>query len=179
MPLTAQITLSVLAHEASSGDLSRTLRVTPANYALGITDGTGANQAQVAWSASRSGSATTTTDFDLSALADTRDGAAVSVAFTAVKFLYIRNASATNPLWVGTNAAIPVGSFATNHWAGTPISRGATTTGALVVLQGGIVAISMPTDSGVAVSGTSKILRITGIVDHAYDIVLVGEGTVT
>jgi len=43
MALNAQITLSILAHETSSGDLSRTLRATPANYALSLGDGTGAN----------------------------------------------------------------------------------------------------------------------------------------
>ena len=75
MALSAQINLLLMAHETSSGDLSRTLRATPASYSLAIADGTGDNQAQVVWSASRTAT-TSNDDLMLSALADTRDGAA-------------------------------------------------------------------------------------------------------
>ena len=48
MALNSQINISLIAHETSSGDLSQTIRVTPASYAAALTTGTGANQAQVA-----------------------------------------------------------------------------------------------------------------------------------
>ena len=53
MPLNAQVAVSIVAHETAAGDLSRQMRVTPATYAMLFTDGTGANQAQVVWSDSR------------------------------------------------------------------------------------------------------------------------------
>ena len=40
MALNAQVNLSLLAHETASGDLSSTIRVTPASYAAAIGDGT-------------------------------------------------------------------------------------------------------------------------------------------
>ena len=86
MALNAQIALSILAHETSIGDLSRTLRATPANYALSLTDGTGANQAQVVWSDSRTAT-TSNDDLTLWNLSDTRDGASVTVAFTQIKLV--------------------------------------------------------------------------------------------
>lgn len=149
MALNAQITLSILAHETSSGDLSRTLRATPANYALSLGDGTGANQAQVAWSDSRTVSGPSET-LTLSSLSDTRDGASVSVALTAVKVAYIRNAHATTALNV----------------AGGPFGSGYT-------LPAGAAAVHAdPSAGGLAATAVT----VTGA---AYDIVLIGEGTVT
>lgn len=94
MPLNAQLTLSILAHESSSGDLSRSLRATPVSYAASIADGTGANQAQVVWSATRTLSGASET-LNLAALADTRDGSPATVTITAVKVAYIRNKGAS------------------------------------------------------------------------------------
>ena len=109
MALTAQIALSILAHETSSGDLSRTLRATPANYAIRLTDGTGANQAQVVWSDARTAT-TSNDDLTLWNLSDTRDGASVTVAFTQVKLVYVKNTSSTQVLRIG--GASGVGAFA-------------------------------------------------------------------
>lgn len=162
MALTAQIALSILAHETSSGDLSRTLRATPANYALTLTDGTGANQAQVVWSDSRTAT-TSNDDLSLASLADTRDGAAVVVAFTQVKFVYVRNTHATANLRIG--GAVGLGVF-----AGLPV------TVAMTLPPGGGYMFSAPTDSGV-VAGIARFAAESG--SCTYDIVLIGEGTVT
>ena len=45
MALNAQIMLSILAHETSAGDMSKTLRATPATYSASLSDGTAAYQA--------------------------------------------------------------------------------------------------------------------------------------
>ena len=152
MSLSAQITISLLAHEASNGDLSRTLRATPANYSLSLADGTGANQAQVAWSDSRTLAGASET-LNLTALADTRDGAAVTVALSAVKALYAKN--------TGTAALT---------FAGAPFPAGGQ-----AVAPGGSVVQCDPTAGGMAASG----LTVTGSAGCAYDLVLIGEGTVT
>jgi hypothetical protein len=152
MALTAQVTISLLAHEVTSGDLSRTLRATPANYSMPLTDGTGASQAQVVWSGARTLAGASET-LNLTALSDTRDGAAVTVALTAVKSLYVRNSGTV-----------------TLTFAGAPFSAGGQ-----AVAPGGAAVQCDPTAAGMAASGVT----VTGSVGGAYDIVLVGEGTVT
>ena len=148
MPLNAQLTLSILAHETSSGDLSRTLRATPVSYAASLGDGTGANQAQVAWSATRTLAGSSET-LNLAALGDTRDGSPATVTITAVKVAYVRNKGAS---------AITV--------AGLPITS----------VAAGAAAMHCDTSAaGIAAGGVT----VTGTVGGEYDIVLIGEGTVT
>lgn len=153
MALNAQILLSILAHETSAGDLSKTLRATPASYSASLTDGTAANQAQVVWSGTRTLSGSSQT-LNLASLADTRDGAAVSVAITAVKAAYVRNSHAS--------LAISL--------AGAPFP-----TGGVSIAAGGAYAQIDPTATGMA-TGT---VTVTGTVGGTYDIVLIGEGSVT
>lgn len=152
MPLNAQLAVSIVAHETAAGDLSRQMRVTPATYAMLFTDGTGANQAQVVWSDSRtlSGSSETLT---LSSLSDTRDGAAVTVGLTAVKAAYARNTHASIPLTL----------------SGGPFGSGVT------AAPGGCVAIVDPTAAG----SSASAVTVAGSAGGTYDIVLIGEGTVT
>jgi hypothetical protein len=152
MALSAQITLNILAHETSSGDLSRTLRATPASYALSLADGTAASQAQVVWSDSRTLAGASET-LNLSSLSDTRDGAAAIVSVVAVKALYAKN--------TGT---------ATLTFAGSPFSAGGQ-----AVAPGGAIAQCDPTAAGMAASGVT----VTGSVGCTYDIILIGEGSVT
>jgi hypothetical protein len=153
MALNAQIMLSILAHETSSGDLSRTLRATPASYSAVLSDGTAAYQAQVVWSDSRTLAGSSET-LNLATLADTRDGAAVSVAITAVKTVYIKNSHASASL----------------TFAGSPLPAGG-----LVVAAGGGYAQIDPTATGM----TAGTITVTGSAGATYDIVLIGEGTVT
>jgi len=153
MSLNAQITLSILAHETSVADIARTLRATPASYSAVLSDGTAAYQAQVVWSDSRTivGSGET---LNLASLPDTRDGAVVSVAITAVKAFYIRNSHASSLL----------------TFAGLPLP-----TSGLAVAAGGAYVQVDPTAAGM----TAGTITVTGPAGATYDIVLIGEGSVT
>lgn len=153
MALSAQVNLSVVAHETSSGDLSSALRATPAVYTTLFSDGTAANQAQVVWSDSRTLSGSSET-LNLSALPDTRDGAVVSVAITAVKAVYVRNSHAS----VGIT------------FAGSPFPAGG-----LAVAAGGAVVQVDPSAAGMSAS----TVTVTGSAGATYDIVFVGEGSVS
>jgi hypothetical protein len=152
MAFSAQITLSLLAHESEAGDISTALRVTPASYAVAMTDGTAANQAQVAWSDNRTLSSSSET-LALSALPDVRSGATVTVTITAVKAYYVRNRGASSLAFAG--APFPA--------AGLTVAAGA------VAMQSDQSAAGMSA-SGVTVTGTSG---------GSYDIVLFGEGSVS
>lgn len=154
MSLSAQIALSLIAHETSSEDLARQTRVTPVSYATAVGNGPGANQAQVAWSDSRTLSGTTET-LTLSGLADTRDGVAVTVSFTALKAVYIKNTHASLPL-----TASPAG-LATNS--------------KYVIAPGGAAVHITPTAAGDAYTS----IVIAGTAGGTYDIVLIGNGSVS
>lgn len=151
MALTAQIALSILAHETSNGDLSRSLRATPANYATTLTDGTGAGQAQAAWSGVRTLSGSSAV-LNLSSLADVRDGAAATVTLTAVKAVYVRNAGTTSLTFAG--APFPAGG--------------------LVVAAGAVAVLCDPSAAGMAAASVT----VTGTTGGSYEIVLIGEGSV-
>jgi hypothetical protein len=163
MALDAQILLSILAHETSSGDISQTLRVTPATYSLALSDGTGANQAQIAWSDSRTAT-TANDDLVVTSLADTRDGASVTVAFSSVKIVYVRNKSANSNLLLGLSGITNFGGF--------PQAGG-------FVPSGGCYFIAAPSDAGITVLAghVARLRADSGTAD--YDIILIGEGTVT
>lgn len=152
MAFSAQITLSLLAHESEVGDISTALRVTPASYAVAMTDGTAANQAQVAWSDNRTLSSSSET-LALSALPDVRSGATVTVTITAVKAYYVRNRGASSLAFAG--APFPA--------AGLTVAAGA------VAMQ------SDQTTAGMSASGVT----VTGTSGGSYDIVLFGEGSVS
>jgi hypothetical protein len=103
MSTSAQIQISVLAHEATTGDLHSTMRVTPANYSLVLENSAGT----VVWSDSGSVGANSTVNIDLANLTDDRG----TVAFTSVRFVYIKN--------IGTGA-LTIAAAGSNPWAGTP-----------------------------------------------------------
>jgi hypothetical protein len=151
MPLNAQILLSVLAHETDSGDISRTLRATPATYSLSLADGTGENQAQVVWSDSRTLSGASET-LNASSLTDDRG----TVALSALKAVYVRNAS------TATLTVTPSGSAAA--FGGTHHVR-----------PGGVAVAVAPDATGMA-AGEAVVAGSAGA---TYDIILIGEGTVT
>jgi len=150
MALDAQILLSILAHETSSGDISRTLRATPASYSLILSDGTGANQAQVVWSDAAT-LAGTSASLNASSLADDRG----TISISAVKAMYFKNTS-------GDTLTV------------TPATPGAFG-GTYTVRAGGAVVVAAPDAIGLA-AGT---LTIGGVAGQTYEIILIGEGTVT
>lgn len=152
MALNAQVNLSLLAHETSSGDLSSTIRVTPASYAAALTNGTGASQADVVWSATKTLSGSSQT-LNLAALPDIRDGVTATVTITAVKALYVRNTGAS-PL----------------AFAGAPFPSSGQT-----IAAGGVAVQCDASAAGMAASGVT----VTGSAGGAYQIMLIGEGSVS
>jgi len=167
MALDAQILLSILAHETASGDISRTLRATPATYSLTLSDGTGENQAQVAWSDARTiGGAPD--DIDLTALSDDRG----AIAFSAIKAAYVRNTHDSQQIDIVAGVGIA------NSWAGFGYAdeEGSSS---LPIAPGGCAFIANPSASGVSVSSSQRILRINSGLGVTYEIILIGEGTIT
>jgi hypothetical protein len=168
MALNAQILLSILAHESSSGDISQTLRATPATYSLALADGTGANQAQVVWSESGTISTGSSGEIDLTALADDRG----TVTMTSLKTIAFKNVSAQAPI----NLDQPQ----SGAWETGPYGAGA-----VVIPPGGMALFVSPTAGGWPVAAGPQIIGMvnaaafgSGLV-AAYEIILIGEGTVT
>lgn len=149
MAFSAQMTFSLLAHETFAGDLSRTMRVTPAFFAAAIADGTGASQAQVAWSDARVMAGASET-IDLSSLASGNE----TVAVTAPKVIYVKNTSTSAPL---------------------TFSGGPLTASGVTLAAGGIFVLSDTSAVGMA----SGSITVGGAAAASYEIVIVGEGAIS
>lgn len=165
MALDAQILLSILAHETSGGDISRTLRATPASYSLILSDGTGANQAQVVWSDARTIAPLSTDVLDLGGLTDDRG----TVALSAVKLIYIR-----------ATAAVPIRLYNTGDWSQGPNNSPGAFEYEIPV--GGVWLVTNPGATGWAVpaNGSDTLsLQNDNAIEATYEIILIGEGTVT
>lgn len=147
MSLAAEILCRIVGIETDTADIAKNTRVTKADYFLALSDGDGANQAQVIYSDSRTSGGTDT--LQLSSLADTRDGASVTIAFTAAKVLYVKNTHASNTITV------------TGAYTGS-------------VPPGGILLAVNPTAAGT----TANSLFLTSTAGTTYDIVIVGEGSI-
>jgi hypothetical protein len=146
MSLSAEILVNLVAIETDTADIAKNTRVTRADYFVSLTEGTAANQAQIVWSDSRVSGGTDT--LQLSALSDTRDGAAVTVNLTALKAIYLKNTGDTHTLTV------------TGAYTGS-------------VAPGGVLVNVNPTATGT----TSATLYVTSTAGATYDLVIVGEGT--
>lgn len=146
----ANILVDVFAQEELVGDIVKEIRTTPLRYYVSFTDGTAANQAQVVWSDSRT-LANGAETINFSSISDTRDGAAVTVSFTAVKAVVVRNSHASlNVTFSGAFTAWPL-------------------------KPGGMVTIVDPSADGVA----TPTLGVSGSAGSTYDIIIIGEGTVS
>ena len=163
MALDAQILLSILAHETASGDISRTLRATPATYSLTLSDGTGANQAQIVLSDGRAVPASDEDSFDMTNFADDRG----VVSLTSVKVLYVRNTGAASLLWIGT------------EWTNGPMPLNGAS---LEIKPAGALLMVAPDAQGwLTPGGGDSFIRIDNASNQAgsYEIILIGEGTIT
>jgi choline kinase len=163
--LSAEVFFSIVTVETDTADIARNSRVTRADYFQSLTEGRDENEAQIVWSDSRTVVSPQET-LDLRSLADTRDGAAVTVAFSAVKVLYVRNKATTADNIVTLSSVfIAYQGFA----AGTHIVR-----------SGGLFLCAAPgNDASTEIISTNATITISGAVGAQYDIVLIGEGTVT
>ena len=157
MPLNAQISLSIIAHELTSGDISRQIRVTPAIYAAMLTDGTGANQAQVVWSATEAIPEAGGTSFTFSSLVDDRG----TVSITALKLMYVRNAGTS----VLTLSAL--------DWDLPPFG------GSINLVPGAVVTFVCPTATGWPTTSSGANLTVDTQDASPVEIVFIGEGTIT
>ena len=155
LALDAQVLLSILAHETSSGDISRTLRATPASYSLSLAYGTGANQATQVWSDSGSVDANGTT-FNTTALADVVAGVQTQKNFGNLKCVYVRNTSA---------AASMTLAFA--QWTGLPSSM-------IIRSQGVFIAIA-PNTNGYATAGLGHSFTLSSSIGASYEVLLIGH----
>lgn len=146
----ANVLVDVFAQEELTGDIVREVRTTPLRYYVSFTDGTAANQAQMLWSDSRTltnGSET----LNFTSISDTRDGASVTLNFSAVKAVVVKNSHASHTVtFSGTFTAWPL-------------------------KPGGMVVIVDPSADGVS----SPNLSVSGSAGVTYDIIVIGEGTVT
>lgn len=147
MSLSAEILCRIVGIETDTADIAKNTRVTKAEYFTAFADGTAAGQAQVIYSDSVTSAGTDT--FQLSSLSDSRDGAAVTINFTAAKVLYIRNTHASNTITV------------TGAYAGS-------------VPAGGVLMAVNPTATGT----TASTLYLASNVGTTYEIVIVGEGSI-
>lgn len=147
MSLSAEILCRIVGIETDTADIAKNTRVTRAEYFTALSDGDGAGQAQLIWSDSRTSGGTDT--LQLTSLADTRDGAAVTIAFTAAKVLYIRNTHASNTITV------------TGSYTGS-------------VPAGGMLLAVNPTAAGTTVTSIS----LNSTAGTTYDIVIAGEGSI-
>jgi hypothetical protein len=117
-----------------------------------VADGAAAGQAQVAWSDSRTLSGGSET-LNLASLADIRDGSPATVTLASVSAYYVKNSGSSDLAFTG--APFPAG--------GQTVKAGG------VAVQCDLSAAGMSTAT-VTVNGTAG---------GAYDIVLIGRGSVS
>jgi hypothetical protein len=157
MSLTAQINVSAVVHESDDSTAVRSVRVTNISSPVRLTDGTGANKAQVCWTQSGTLS-TATTIFVLPSLPDSRG----TVSMSSVKSVVVRNDS-TSTIRVGSaNFSEPLDGQACVKSGGAMM---------LLATASGYTVSTGMISSGInlaSVSGTAS-----------YTITIIGEGTLT
>lgn len=164
MTLNAQILLQLLATESSSSDLSTTVRTTNVQRSLTFTNGTGANQAQIVWSDSRTIASLADDQLFLESLEDARG----TVSFSAVKAVYIRN--------TGT-ATVAISGNATEPWGSGPFDL--PEEARIFVAPGGILLLTNASAEGWLVNDEFDQLTLTSELNATYDIIMIGEGSIT
>lgn len=167
MDLTAQILLQIAAVETTTADLSSTVTTTNINQSLSLATGTGANQAQIVWSDSRTIDIAADDILDMSSLADARG----TVVFSAVKLIYIRNTGAAPINWIGNM-----------DWDTGP--QKLPDASSYEIPPGGVYLATNPSASGWAVGASAEYLTLqntepTETLSATYDILLIGEGSIT
>lgn len=162
MPLNAQISLSIVSHESSTDELSSQIRVTPATYGIVLTSGTGANQCQLAFSDAASIQDNFDNGYAFSSMADDRG----TVSMTAVKVIYFKNTGSVS-LDLGKNVNWTLGPFTAE--------RGC------IVPPGGCVVLVAPTAAGWSTieAGATILVFNDAATAGSYDILLIGEGTIS
>jgi len=168
--LTAKATISLLSTYVNPLDLSTPVDSVSTDWTKSFTNGTGNDEANLVWHDTRS-LAATSEDLDLNAaLTSTLVGGAVTVKFTNIKALYIRNNSTT------TTEILAVGGAAGNQF----INWVANTSDIVNIGPSGILALINPLDGYDVTAATGDLLKIdSGADTFTYDIWIVGIGTVS
>lgn len=165
MDISAQIVVQIAASETESGSISSLAKATNVRNAITLTTGTGANQAQVAYSAGRTIAIDSTQVLDLTDLDDSRG----TLKFTAVKALYIRNTGTVAIKWIG------YGDWDTGPQKLPDASE-------LEIPAGGLYLATNPSAAGWSVGASAEYLTLdnqSATTAATYDIVMIGEGTIT
>jgi len=149
MSLSAEVLASVVARETGTGDLVVNSRFTKYDFFREFADGTGADQAQIVFSDSRTAPQGSFTIL-LSAISDVRNGSTALVNFSAVKVIMVKN----------THAAYTI--TLTGAFSGT-------------IKPGGVFLLVDPSAAGA--SPSSLFFETTA--GATYDLVVIGEGTIT
>lgn len=165
MDISAQIVVQLSASETESGSISNLSKSTSVRDAITLTTGTGANQAQVAFSAAKTITANSSQVLDLADLDDSRG----ALAFTAIKILYIKNTGTVPIKWIG------YGDWNTGPQKLPDDSE-------LEIPAGGLYLATNPSAAGWSVGASAEYLTLEN--QHAstpatYDVVMIGEGSIT
>jgi len=161
-------TLAILAnidHVGASGLATLTDKINGMIKTWTITNGTGANQADLIWHAQRTLAASTSEDLDLSGTLTDAFGAVV--AFARVKAIIVSSAAANGAL-------IQVGGAATNQF----VNWVADASDMIQIRAGGFMMLAAPDATAYAVTAaTGDLLTINntdGAAAATYDIYIIG-----
>jgi hypothetical protein len=154
----------IASQTLTTGIVAGTASIDHANADI-FTEGTGASQFQIIYSADITGTTTAVTDYDLAGVL--HDAFGRTLTFTSIRALYIEAASTNAGQVVVGNGTHPVSTL-----------FGATTD-TVLVRPGCAFYMSMPDSVGCTVTATSAddlgVAASTGTVD--YKIVIIGTGT--
>ncbi len=153
-----------LIQDNDSIDLSTPREAPTVSLNKSLTNGTGANQADVQWHDTRTLSSGASEDLDLGALTSTLDGSALT--FAKIKAIWIKNKSTTS------TEVLTVGAAASNPWIGW-------LKGADDILDIGPSGVEFgwnPIDGWAVAATTGDVLKIAASSGDTieYDIVIVG-----
>jgi len=160
--LNANILFSLVANETDAGDYAKDVRTTKVEYFKELTDGTGANQAQIAWS----DSGTFDNDYFPLGVGFTFTDERGSGSFSAIKFFYVKNTGSQD-----------FSILSPADWPNGPLFAPTSPAG-LHLKPGGAVAYFAPDAAGWPTAGSTFGFS-TGEGVAAYEVILIGEGTIT
>lgn len=165
MSLTSNLRLTLAATLVGDLDLQTVRAALNEDKRIGLASGTGANQADLVWSDTRTLAASGSESLDLAG--SLTDALGASLSFARVKVILISAAA-------GNTNNVVVGGASEDAFVG-PF---ADATDKLVVRPGGMVAIAAPDATAYAVTAsTADLLQVAnsaGTTSVTYDVVIIG-----
>lgn len=165
MALTTRIAAQIFAQQTAALDLATGSFTPSVSKSISLADGTGASQANVLFTDTRTIAASGTDDLDLAGVLTSAFGSTIAMA--RMKMLYVAAAAAnTNNVIVGGAASAQM-----VNWVGDA-------TDTVIVRPGGLLLLACSDATGYAVTATTgDLLRIAnsaGGTSVTYDIMIVG-----